>query len=968
MPYLPTNYYPKNCAIATKGVPIKDSEGKIIDYQELSDPVALQCMVDSYDTIDRAIIRIYECLTNKLVYIIYLDKMNGKVIKKEPSEDYPELGISDEDYIKWCNGESIIDFNSKIDFTNDENTFPIQGGKGDASIIYILLDDLVDLKIKKYTWVIEVFSADKNVWIVDGELDNAFESNIIKIYPNNNIQTNNLFHTEEGDYTINSVVNKYWEYETTCSAKKAEEITINDKKFYKHSITFKEAISLPDNKDDIKVQIDVYTYDLIISDTDIEYNGDADGYIKIGTADTSIINTVVYSKVVLTEVDTTKSYVLFYRDKQTLILNGLPEGGFTSGLSYTIYSNSIRSTPNYFIGISEPEIETFFVNWQTNGLKHEVAGNGASFEKIEANSDLNMKMKNSFQQFWTKIYSPIKWYQWTIYDSVGSQVYQTEQIYSSNIYLEYGEFFNKTYEIHLKIQYQNNYIQEKSYIINIEHESMSDSELLPKVDFHKRAIKVDYTDIKFFTPIIDKTIKYTTEGVEIAEGGSLTYSTEDSVLKDLNPAVDWTFKGKFGQDFYGNIFSIKIDDANYILKFNGEDDYFFWGISHAETLSKIGSWSNGDKAELFITNSPNITYRTVVGDIDDTQDIVGFYYNDFLKDKDFTIRYDKNTLILGIGEESYSEENGYAYSNGIFNLATNFTFSQEDSLSTIQLFGNIIWKSLQIDSEGTGSPQLAVDFLRSINGGDYLPPLGFALDKYRIYRTNIQNNKEISDFQYITSVSIKNEELKIFGIYDYGIGGDNKYGYFLIPIYRKNKKGAEFGADIYIAGPIVKSSEVTTDWFGVGLFGTKENKDNKYLMNTNQKWYFDLDVDANNLTFNTDSQIFNTNSAIPKIGKSNKNYLSNSIKTKLGNIQNEYEYINDNIKYLHKFLHFANDNTVKILRLHNGLIIPVGIQLKSSTTQNNLIGTPTDISFDWTQVAKYEDASLYEYLYKESDN
>ena len=140
---------------------------------------------------------------------------------------------------------------------------------------------------------------------------------------------------------------------------------------------------------------------------------------------------------------------------------------------------------------------------------------------------------------------------------------------------------------------------------------------------------------------------------------------------------------------------------------------------------------------------------------------------------------------------------------------------------------------------------------------------------------------------------------------------------------------------------------------------------NRYI---NQKWYFDLDVEANSLNFNTDNQIYNTSSAVPKLGKSNKNYLSSSIKTKLGNIQNECEYINDNIKYLHKFLHFANNNTVKILRLHNGLIIPVGIQLKNSTTQNNLVGTPTDISFDWIQVAKYEDASLYEYLYEESDN
>lgn len=937
MPYLPTNYYPKNCAIATKGVPIKDSEGKIIDYQELSDPVALQCMVDSYDTIDRAIIRIYEYLTNKLAYIIYLDE-NDKIVQQQE--------LSNDLYQNWCNGKKLSSM-KYYDYDLNENAFPIQGGKGDESIIYILLDNLdISLETKKYTWDIEVFSADRNVWIVDGELDNTFESNTIKIYPNNNIQTNNLFHTEEGDYTINSVVNKYWEYETTGAVSK----TTSTASLYQHEITFKNVIDLPSNTDDIKVQIDVYTYDLMNNAPSDGYKGEVDGYIIMKSGNKTA---TIYSKVVLTEVDTTKSYVLFYRDRQTLILDNLPDDGFSSGLSYTIYSNSIRSTPNYFIGIVEPKIETYFVN----------RINGASLELLSSEETL---FKNSFQQFWTTTKSPIKWYQWTIYDDVGNQAYQTEQIYSSNIYLEYGEFFDKTYEIHLKIQYQNNYIQEKSYVINIEHESMSGSELLPEVDFQKRAIKINYTDITSFTPIIKDDIKYTTEGVEIAEGGSLTYSTMGSVLKDLNPAVNWTFKGKFGQDFYGNIFSVTIDSIPYVLRYNGEDDYFYWNNE------RIGTWSSGNEEELLIstTDSLDTSCRTVVGTINNTSPIVGFYYNDFLKDKDFTIRYDKEILTLGIGEESYSEKEGYSYSNGLFILATDFIFSQDEksSLSVIKLFGNITWKNLQIDSVEGGSPQLAVDFLKSINGGDYLPPDGFTLDNYRIYRSNIQNNKEISDFQYITSISIKNEDLKIFGIYDYGVGGDNKYRYFLVPIYKKNTKGVTLDADIYIAGPIVRSSEVTTDWFGVGLFGTQNSKDNKYLMNTNQKWYFDLDVEANSLNFNTDNQIYNTNSAIPKIGKSNKNYLSSSINTKLGNIQNECEYINDNIKYLHKFLHFANDNTVKILRLHNGLIIPVGIQLKTSTTQNNLVGTPTDISFDWTQVAKYEDASLYEYFYEESDN
>ena len=163
---------------------------------------------------------------------------------------------------------------------------------------------------------------------------------------------------------------------------------------------------------------------------------------------------------------------------------------------------------------------------------------------------------------------------------------------------------------------------------------------------------------------------------------------------------------------------------------------------------------------------------------------------------------------------------------------------------------------------------------------------------------------------------------------------------------------------------IVKSNIISTnDWIGVCLYGTKynfdENDKNRYELDDNQVWYFDLDTKADTIDYNNERNIFTNASTLPKVGSSNLNYMSQSITTKLGYLNEEDIYVEDNGQKLNKFSEFANDGSVKLLRLRNGYLIPVDIALKNRTTNYSVSETPGDINFSWTQIGEHKDSVLY---------
>lgn len=154
-----------------------------------------------------------------------------------------------------------------------------------------------------------------------------------------------------------------------------------------------------------------------------------------------------------------------------------------------------------------------------------------------------------------------------------------------------------------------------------------------------------------------------------------------------------------------------------------------------------------------------------------------------------------------------------------------------------------------------------------------------------------------------------------------------------------------------------------SEWITPAVFGIKpnpeENNENIYEVDPEQIWYFNLDTKAENIDFTTTHNVQQTLSQYPRVGLSNANFMSQSITTKLGYLNEDDMYIRDNGEKLTKFAKFANDGNIKILRLPNGYLIPVDIQLNSNVSQYNLVGEPSDITFKWTQVADHETCVLY---------
>lgn len=206
------------------------------------------------------------------------------------------------------------------------------------------------------------------------------------------------------------------------------------------------------------------------------------------------------------------------------------------------------------------------------------------------------------------------------------------------------------------------------------------------------------------------------------------------------------------------------------------------------------------------------------------------------------------------------------------------------------------------------------------------------------------------EFSRKNSVTLCSVDKKVSTIKDYGAGQGKFYQYEIIPLTKDLNKS-------YITNIIN-----TDNWYEINLFGTKsyykETINSQYEIDENNLWTFELDAKGDDITFNAvNTPNANSGSIYPKITTGNKNYLSGTVTMYLGS-NNDGIYARDNDSELFRFLDFANNDSVKFLKLKNGMVIPVAITLKSSSNKSNLIGNPTTITVEWTQVDDAKKSSL----------
>ena len=935
MPYLPINYYPKNSCIE-----LKESERS-----------CFYCLIDNSDIIYHAIIRIYNYITNELIGVIYMSE-NGKI--------YMKSEMSSQDYEDWLNNNFIIRDSNDYSFnywTDNENAFPIIGGKEESSILYVTLDNQSQIVLKpnkKYIWDIEVFDKKNTVWIFDGYFNGVFKSlNFpkLKLYPNEKISNNDIIKTEKGNLKIKEIVNEYYENEFTSTLTKittsVEEKIFGDKKYYGYYRLSPNNIKLilPEDLTDLKLQLDIFYLDIFYGTETIQKI--TDGHIGFLDYKTKI---VYCSSDLLTE--STNMYSYIYRDYQTFIVddyfvyNNLNEGDF-----YEVYSQKVKSYLNYFSTIDEVQYD--FYTYDKN-------------QKI--NFDNEIILNNSYQQFFCKIVNIdfnadniIDWSQWIIYDKNGLKIYESDKKYNPNIFFEYYKFFENEYNLELIIHFKNNLkiiLNRHFYINHIKNESLVFN---TNVNYDNRCVELDISNVvQSSTPIVYNKIEdRKDDGVDwfsSYEGNGLfikeDYCATWYLPEQRNLDNQFLVKCKLGEIFEGEILTLKSRNFSIVLKSDIDGKIYFnnelvCSIYDPES-SKPYLFTSSSKKEFLPTQDEieqGTFGETTVGNPQSKTSVTQIDFFDFFNYYDLIIKYHDNSFIL-----QFIDNN----SNIIKNIIIPYDVDNI-ALSQIILNGNINWYSVYIDDLfNLNFEQEKLNL--NIISNTYVTP-GFYAESILIYRINL-SEKEVFNETFIGKINFDisyDYENKITHIRDYGVGGNNKYKYIVMPVYRNQ--------DVCYVPYYLESFDIETNWYELCLYGTKENNNNSYLIDNDNKWYFMLDIDDKTITFNSDRQIQNTGSELPKIATTRKNYMSGTIKCKIGQIINEYLYINDNIKYLYNFLKFANDNNIKILKLKNNLIIPVNIQLNTSSTNHQLIDAPSEISFTWIQVEDIKDVGLYEIIY-----
>lgn len=895
MPYLPINYYPKNTNLEIG----TDDNNKLSFY----------CLIDDNDIITHAIIRVYDYLKKDLKLIIYMDKFGKKIQTIEMSDDI---------FLEWKN--RTTNDNTSI-WTDNENSLPIQGGLGDKSILYVEIDNDNDKNIgsnylensKKYFWTIEVFNENYDVFIVDGNLDSQISTatNTLKIYPNENIKAGQKIRLNYSEYNIKTIENNYFDFTTTGNCSK-----INNG----YQIILNSNVVLPTNKNDLLIQVDVYTF--------ASQGTDFDGTYTISDNKITITTSVQLQ-------ETNNIYVYIYRQYQTITINESIKADIDT--YYSIYGDSIISSQNYFgtQGLQNLELKT------NNLINNSVSD--VLLSEIYLNSLFNMYhrfISNSNKY-------DIKWYQYIIKQNE-KILYESDKIYKPYIDFSYNQFFDGNYSLQIKVEYKNGLLKTFNYPLNIQNEIKNDIKIIPFVDTERKAIGINYNSyISNYIPkgeivdneeyqfnILDGVIHNSYDGLYIKPKVTLNYNISDISFKNFE------IKGRLNSNFSGDI--IRFNNAGK-LKYDGYDDEFsFPGFRQSEDISEYKSTllTSPQSADQMNNQPESITIFTTQKESEEEKDITGLYDYDYMSKFDFVIE-------LKDGEFSFKLQDGIGTT---IILRNNFI----SSINNLALYGDIYWKKVNFYDENELSV-FNLNFETSIlnlNGGTLTSPNGYGDYSWLVFRNNYNKNNEVIYRKFIGEIIGNNS-----GIYDYSIGGDDKYDYMLVPIYKD-------GNNNFSSGIIIESEPIDTDWYEVSLFDTNFDnsniKDSIYELSIGEKWYFELDADSGSITYNTETGKHSVGQKFPKITKTQTNYMSGSLSCKLGRIKDECAYINDNLEYLQKFIDFANNNNIKILRLKNGMVIPVEITLKSSNTNESLIGTPTDISFDWIQVGDHLKASLYE--------
>ena len=231
---------------------------------------------------------------------------------------------------------------------------------------------------------------------------------------------------------------------------------------------------------------------------------------------------------------------------------------------------------------------------------------------------------------------------------------------------------------------------------------------------------------------------------------------------------------------------------------------------------------------------------------------------------------------------------------------------------------------------------LLANFNNSLNAGNaaFVPS---DLKQWAVY-------KKSSDSPTLQLAAIIPANLNIFT--DYNVKNNTSYTYYLYP-ETENSVGT----------PIV-SKEITTKFQSWSLSVLEEtNKKNQYTVS--ETFLIDFNVQADSLSNNSESAVFQNFTKYPKVQKPHSNYMSGTLSFSQGYFNANRDMI-DTAELMNRFRNLSNDGKKKILkdRKGNAWLVDITSSVIYSM-ENTSANQPTRVNLTWTEIGDLSNIAIY---------
>lgn len=174
---------------------------------------------------------------------------------------------------------------------------------------------------------------------------------------------------------------------------------------------------------------------------------------------------------------------------------------------------------------------------------------------------------------------------------------------------------------------------------------------------------------------------------------------------------------------------------------------------------------------------------------------------------------------------------------------------------------------------------------------------------FRVYKTIGNENPKLYKVYNTSNMDEKTA-------YDYIVGDQCDYQYFIAPICKEDL----YGVEVERIHNLLKSNKVTITTNRITVLGLiNSSSENEYIIDTSNIWCFEGDVSDGGSTLNTNKGFNDTQARYSQITASNRAYKTKKVKGILGELECETESFKNSFERIEAWDLFCASTQLKVL-------------------------------------------------------